>query len=91
MPPQRKILRMSEHEILPNKPDVVDIPRQEIARPAGHLTVNRTEYGFSGPIPAPELLAKYNSALPGAADRIISMAEGEASHCRTIEAMLVDK
>jgi uncharacterized membrane protein len=30
---------------------------------------------FSGPLPPPEALAKYNDILPGAADRIITMAE----------------
>lgn len=32
---------------------------------------------YSGPIPPPEALEKYNNTLPGAADRIITMAEKE--------------
>ena len=35
---------------------------------------------FSGPLPHPEDLAKYEQVLPGAADRIISMAEQQAAH-----------
>ena len=32
---------------------------------------------FSGPLPTPEAFAKYNKVLPGAADRILRMAEKE--------------
>ena len=35
---------------------------------------------YSGPLPAPGMLAKYNEVLPGAADRIIAMAENQAAH-----------
>lgn len=44
----------------------------------GQLPVNhRIEKAFSGPLPSPEDFEGYNRALPGAADRIISMAEKE--------------
>lgn len=39
----------------------------------------------SGPLPAPETLKQYNDILPGAADRIISMAEEAAGHRRKME------
>ena len=35
---------------------------------------------FSGPLPHPEDLAKYDQIVPGAADRIIKMAENEMRH-----------
>lgn len=35
------------------------------------------ETTFSGPLPSPEDLRKYNEVLPGAADRILTMAETE--------------
>ena len=38
------------------------------------------EASFSGPLPPPAALAKYEEIQPGAADRIISMAEKEQSH-----------
>ncbi len=45
---------------------------------AQELLVNRhVEKTFSGPIPPPEDFEKYNLTLPGAADRIVSMAEKE--------------
>jgi uncharacterized membrane protein len=35
---------------------------------------------FSGPLPPPSYLSEYDAILPGAADRIISMAEAEQKH-----------
>ncbi|MCL2291097.1 MAG: DUF2335 domain-containing protein [Bacteroidetes bacterium] len=40
---------------------------------------------YSGPIPPPEALAKYNEVHPGLAERIITMAESEALHRRKTE------
>ncbi len=40
---------------------------------------------FQGPIPHPEILAKYEDVLPGAADRIIQMAERESAHRQSLE------
>ena len=34
----------------------------------------------SGPLPSPHVLAGYETILPGAADRILSMAEKEQAH-----------
>ncbi len=36
--------------------------------------------GFSGPIPPPSILSEYDQITPGLAERIVSMAETEASH-----------
>lgn len=41
---------------------------------------------FSGPLPPPEVLARYNEALPGGAERIVTLAEEQASHRRRMEA-----
>lgn len=35
---------------------------------------------FRGPLPHPDILAKYDVVLPGAADRIVSIAEREQAH-----------
>ena len=40
---------------------------------------------FAGPLPAPQTLYEYDQILPGAADRIIGMAEREAQHRHTLE------
>jgi len=39
----------------------------------------------SGPLPPPEILERYNLIVPGAADRIIGMAEREAKHLQDYE------
>ncbi len=44
---------------------------------------------MSGPLPSPEILAQYNALIPGAADRIIAMAENDSAHLQTIEKMTV--
>ena len=49
--------------------------------------VVRTELraSYSGPIPPPEMLAAYERALSGSAERIITMAEGEQKHRHQLE------
>lgn len=44
---------------------------------------------FSGPIPPPEVLAKYNEVVPDAAERIISMAENQSKHRQDLESKAV--
>ena len=45
---------------------------------------------FSGPIPPPQILNQYNQIVPGAADRIIAMAEGQAEHRQQLEKQAID-
>lgn len=40
---------------------------------------------FVGPLPHPELLAGYERACPGSAERIVGMAEKQAGHRRSLE------
>ena len=40
---------------------------------------------FSGPIPPPSILEGYERLVPGAADRILKMAESESRHQQEIE------
>ena len=42
-----------------------------------------------GPLPAPQVLLQYNQIVPGAADRIIAMAEQQASHRQNLEQIVV--
>lgn len=48
-------------------------------------TVSLSHDFFAGPLPSPDILIRYNQALPGAADRIISMAEHDSSHLQAME------
>jgi len=44
---------------------------------------------FSGPLPHPDILARYEQILQGAADRIISMAEAQSRHRQELEAKVI--
>jgi len=45
---------------------------------------------FQGPLPPPETLEKYNLIVPGAAERILAMAEAQARHRQQLELKVVD-
>ena len=47
-------------------------------------------YSFSGPLPPPELLAKYNEVIPNGAERIMAMAEVQARHRQGLESTVVN-
>lgn len=53
--------------------------------PPGVVLAQKSEH-FEGPIPHPELLERYNSIVPGAAERILQMAEKEQAHRHKIDA-----
>ena len=64
------------------------IPKQKVADIQSPETTNKIlaqETSFSGPIPPPAILQGYNQITPGLAERIVSMAEKEASHRHEIE------
>ncbi len=44
---------------------------------------------YAGPLPPPDQLKAYEDVLPGAADRIIRMAENQADHRQAIEKVAV--
>jgi uncharacterized membrane protein len=59
----------------PNQPQH---PQQPQIRPAAQLAqVQTTMEVHGGPLPDPEILAKYEQVMPGAAERIFKMAETE--------------
>ena len=44
---------------------------------------------FSGPLPPPEVLDKYNQIIPNGAERIMAMAEKQSSHRRQLEKTVI--
>lgn len=46
---------------------------------------------FNGPLPAPEDFQQYEQVLPGAADRILKMAEKQVAHRTDLEKIIVNK
>ena len=59
-----------------------EIPLQRQPLPPGTIEVTET---FSGPLPHPDLLRKYDSTMPGSAERIFRYVEQEAEHRRVLE------
>ena len=51
----------------------------------GAATLTAEFTALSGPLPPPEMLAQYEEILPGAAERILSMAERQAEHRQKLE------
>jgi uncharacterized membrane protein len=48
------------------------------------------QYSFSGPLPPPEVLQKYESACKGSSNRIIKMAENQSKHRQQIEKKVIN-
>lgn len=65
------------------------IPTQQIQQMAAIIRSYKEE-AFSGPIPPPEILLKYEQACPGAANRIIKMAENQSGHRQKIETKVIE-
>jgi uncharacterized membrane protein len=53
------------------------------------LKIEQRSSAFAGPLPPPEHLKQYDEVLPGLADRIVQMAEKQASHRHTMESQVV--
>ena len=73
------------------EPIVVNQPPngQKPTSHSGGAALEMRSQSFSGPLPPPELLGRYKSMCPGSADRIITLAEREAEHRRSIEHAVV--
>lgn len=65
------------------RPPVVIEREQQTA-----LTHFRAEF-FEGPLPPPEVLAEYDKIFPGAASRILAMAEEQGRHRQALEKQVV--
>jgi uncharacterized membrane protein len=51
----------------------------------GNIIHRREQALFQGPLPSPDAFAAYERVLPGAADRILKMAETQAGHRQKLE------
>ena len=52
------------------------------------LTAIRTEW--SGPLPPPQILQRYEEIVPGAADRILKMTEKQMNHRIDLEKTVIE-
>ena len=53
------------------------------------VSVTKAEYHHSGPMPDPMTLQRYEDIIPGAAERILVMAEEQAAHRQSIEKTVI--
>ena len=56
----------------------------------GVLVRQTSVQAFSGPLPPPEILKQFNDIVPGAAERIIKMAEDQSLHRRDLESRVIE-
>lgn len=45
---------------------------------------------YSGPLPPPTAMAKYEEICPGSADRILKMAESQSDHRKQLECKVIE-
>jgi len=69
---------------------VAKAQEERIARRIEQRLVQATIQSFSGPLPPPEVLARYNDCIPEGAKRIMGMAEKQQEHRHRIERRVVD-
>lgn len=68
--------------------------KTNIARAKNEIIESRTQvatmsYQHSGPIPDPMTLERYEQILPGAAERILAMAEKQSDHRQSLESIVI--
>lgn len=64
-------------------PNLPNIPPRPPGRDPNSVFV--AESSWQGPLPPPEILQGYEAAFPGAAERILRMAEDQGAHRRDME------
>ena len=79
---------MSNHPIIESTPPSADTPPSQ-KRDSETLAVVHQSRRFSGPLPPPEILEHYNVIVPGAAERILVMAEKQSQHRQSLEVQVV--
>jgi uncharacterized membrane protein len=62
---------------------------ERLVRRLEQRMVQATVQSFSGPLPPPEVLARYNDCIPNGATRIMEMAERQQEHRHTLERRVV--
>ena len=82
---KRKLARLAARMAQRNDPNPDPTAQQQLIARLG-VQIER----FSGPLPSPEVLEKYNAIEPGSANRIIRMAESQAQHRQSLERTIIE-
>ena len=63
--------------------------KQQQKPPVTAITRLEASASYTGPLPPPGMLVQYNEAVPGAAERILAMAERQSAHHVAMETIVV--
>ncbi|MCB1201327.1 MAG: DUF2335 domain-containing protein [Leptospiraceae bacterium] len=61
--------------------------RRKPKQNTGHVA--QFQATFTGPLPPPAIIERYDAVLPGAAERILKMAENQSAHRHEIEKTVI--
>lgn len=61
------------------------VKKSDIPEESKNAIVQQMEMFYSGPLPAPSAFGQYDKVLPGAAERILQMAEQEQTHRHEVD------
>lgn len=61
------------------------VRKSDIPEESKNAIVQQMEMFYSGPLPAPSAFGQYDKVLPGAAERILKMAEQEQNHRHEVD------
>lgn len=82
---------MSIHNPDENRSSVVDQSDGDQQEPVAALVMSQGTVEIrGGPLPEPSVLSEYDQVLPGLADRIVNMAESEATHRQRMQSRLLE-
>ena len=68
------------------KQEIKEMKNEEVKQVVSQVIA---EMEFRGPIPPPNIINGYEQILPGAADRILSMAEQQSAHRQELEKKMI--
>ena len=71
------------------RPNGKEQPLIHQPKPSVNGLVSHSKMTYSGPLPLPQHLERYEDVCPGAADRIIAMAERQAKHRQNMEYFVI--
>jgi uncharacterized membrane protein len=66
-----------------------DLEPTKATQSTSSITAKYQAEFFSGPLPPPSLLARYNDVVPNGAERLMVMAERQSIHRESMEAQVV--
>lgn len=81
-----KPAKKEKRPVSPKRPsDASGIPHSN----GHHVVVNHLVENYSGPIPHPAILERFNAIIPNGAERIMAMVEEEQRHRQSLEKDMV--